>query len=96
MDRRKFFKNISATIVGVVIFPGVVIKVFSTRPGFNIKKLNERIKYLRSKHGLILPKPRRAGTIFIPPTSMQPINQEFYEEWSKRMSMMDLLKIIDK
>lgn len=31
-----------------------------------------------------------------PLTSMQSINQELYEEWSKRMSIMDLLKITDK
>lgn len=47
MDRRKFFKNVSATIVGAVIFPGVVIKAVSAQPGFNIKKIDERIEQLR-------------------------------------------------
>ena len=47
MDRRNFFKNITAASVGIAIFPGVVIKAFSTHPGFNIKKLDERIEQIR-------------------------------------------------
>lgn len=47
MERRKFFKNIGATLVGAVLFPGVVAKAISVQPGFNIKKLDERIKQIR-------------------------------------------------
>lgn len=47
MNRRKFFKNVSATIIGATILPGVVIKAFSTSPGFDIKKIDERIEQIR-------------------------------------------------
>lgn len=46
MNRRNFFKNIGATLAGAILFPGVVIKAISAQPGFNIKKINERIKFI--------------------------------------------------
>ena len=47
MKRRKFFKNIGATLAGAILFPGVVVKAVSAQPGFNIKELDERIRQLR-------------------------------------------------
>lgn len=52
MERRKFFKNIGATLVGAALFPGVVVKAVSAQPGFNIKKLDERIKQIRREWSL--------------------------------------------
>ena len=41
-------------------------------------------------------KPKKTKVVFIPLPSKQPINEELYERYGKKTSIIDLLKIIDK
>ena len=51
MNRRNFFKNLTATVVGVIMAPAVVAKIARTEtPGFDAKKLDDRIKDIRENY----------------------------------------------
>ncbi len=43
MNRRNFFKNLSAAAIGVVVAPAVVIKAIKITPLFDVEKLNPHI-----------------------------------------------------
>jgi len=101
MKRRKFFKNIGATLAGAALLPGVVIKAISEQPGlpgFNIKELDERIKQLRREWHI--KQARKMYQEHLEIRMVQDVySDEVFETLRKlygHMDMIELLKITDR